>query len=484
MTTASEIRDADLLDRPLPRLPGNPDARARDLAERAVAAVAAQVLLTPKPGLADHTSDARGASLAAAAAPLYDAFHAAASSPGLSASQLAAVREEAGARLTDEEGLLGLAQALRALLPLVAARAGGADTVREVCARAEAASGLGTYALITDFALPALHEARALGHDEDTARLDALLALMARRQDPAVAASRGPLAVRMLRRDAASVLEAGGRGTEEGTQRFAVLEGTVRRYGITPADSAGLLAATLFLDALEATDTPDAAPAEPAAEHLERLTDLGRRIAAHRARLGLSLPDLARRTEASPSYLRYLETHPASPAPGFLTRLAAALETTAEELSGALTDVPPGLARERREPALVPLSESEARSLLASHGVGRLAFTAPDGPVVVPLNYRVTPDGGLAFRTRPGSVTNAAGGQRVAFEVDRIDDATSTGWSVLVVGTARAVADADTGAALDALPGTAPWAGRDRDRWFVVTPHRVSGRRITLSDEA
>ncbi|WP_338702624.1 triphosphoribosyl-dephospho-CoA synthase [Streptomyces sp. Q6] len=255
MSTAPAARDTASLDRPLPRLPRSRDALSRDLAERAVAAVAAQALLTRKPGLADCASDdGRGTALAASAAPLYEAFRTVASSDGTTSADVAAVRDEAEALIMDDDGRLGLVQALRVLLPLVAARAGGDGSVREVCARAERVAhpraDAAALSLVTGFALPALYEARACGLDENAARLDALLALMARRQDPAVADDRGPLAVRMLRRDAAAVLEAGGRSTEEGTRRFGVLEDTVRRYGITPADSAGLLAATLFLDAL------------------------------------------------------------------------------------------------------------------------------------------------------------------------------------------------------------------------------------------
>lgn len=50
-------------------------------------------------------------------------------------------------------------------------------------------------------------------------------------------------------------------------------------------------------------------------------------------------------------------------------------------------------------------------------------------------------DGAIAFRTDPGTATTQACGCRVAFEVDRIDDASSAGWSVLVRGYARAVTE-------------------------------------------
>ncbi|MFD7475276.1 pyridoxamine 5'-phosphate oxidase family protein [Streptomyces sp. NPDC059837] len=58
----------------------------------------------------------------------------------------------------------------------------------------------------------------------------------------------------------------------------------------------------------------------------------------------------------------------------------------------------------------------------------------PDGhPAVVPVNYDVI-DGAIVFRTAPGSVTASVVDEEVAFEVDRVDEARSMGWSVLAVG--------------------------------------------------
>ena len=52
------------------------------------------------------------------------------------------------------------------------------------------------------------------------------------------------------------------------------------------------------------------------------------------------------------------------------------------------------------------------------------------GPVV---------EGAIAFRTEPGSTPSQASGRQVAFEVDRVDDAFISGWSVLIRGHARTV---------------------------------------------
>jgi nitroimidazol reductase NimA-like FMN-containing flavoprotein (pyridoxamine 5'-phosphate oxidase superfamily) len=207
--------------------------------------------------------------------------------------------------------------------------------------------------------------------------------------------------------------------------------------------------------------------------------DLGRRLVARRGELGLSREQTADQAGIAPGYLRYLEEHPgAAPGPGVLLRLAEALETTVRDLTGGDAELPPGPGRAARDPDFVELSVPECRALLDSHGVGRLAVPTASGPVVVPVNYSVVDDA-IVFRTAPGSTPSQASGQRVAFEVDRIDDAFSSGWSVLVQGYARIVNDpAETGR-LAGLAHSTPWAGGRRDQWVRVDPLVVTGRRVT-----
>lgn len=63
---------------------------------------------------------------------------------------------------------------------------------------------------------------------------------------------------------------------------------------------------------------------------------------------------------------------------------------------------------------------------------------------------------------------------------DRIDDAFSQGWSVLVRGPARRVSDAEEVRRLSAWVYSTPWAGGDRDLWVRIEPSSVTGRRITV----
>ncbi|WP_371658168.1 triphosphoribosyl-dephospho-CoA synthase MdcB [Streptomyces sp. NBC_00280] len=116
-------------------------------------------------------------------------------------------------------------------------------------ARGEAAAG---FPHVTGHALPTLRRARARGADETSARLDALLAVMAHLQDTCVLHRGGPVGVAMIRRGAAGVLAAGGTATLSGKRRLAELDQLARTRGLSPGGSADLLAAALFLDSLPA----------------------------------------------------------------------------------------------------------------------------------------------------------------------------------------------------------------------------------------
>ncbi|GCB44072.1 DNA-binding protein [Streptomyces sp. NL15-2K] len=161
-------------------------------------------------------------------------------------------------------------------------------------------------------------------------------------------------------------------------------------------------------------DAPDPGIKDDAVEGSPR-GDLGRRIAGRSTELGLTRRETAQRTGMAPSYLRYLEQHPAAaPDRGALLRLAGVLGTTAQELAGGHADLPPGRGRAARSVEFTELTERECWDLLGTHGVGRLAVTTPSGPLVVPVNSGVV-DGAIVFRTAAGTTPAQASGHRVAF---------------------------------------------------------------------
>ncbi|MDN0199133.1 pyridoxamine 5'-phosphate oxidase family protein [Streptomyces sp. S.PNR 29] len=210
--------------------------------------------------------------------------------------------------------------------------------------------------------------------------------------------------------------------------------------------------------------------------------DIGRRVAVERNRQRLSRGETARRARMSPEYLGYLEERPADPSVATLIRLADALGTTVTALRGGGIDLPPGQGMALLHPQLRDLSPEECRTLLSTHGVGRIAVSTSDGhPAVVPVNYEVVDDT-IVFRTAPDSVPAEAVGTEVAFEVDHVDEALSQGWSVLAVGPASVVTEPDAVRRLARGAHTTPWAGGQREMWVSIRPTSLTGRRIIPAD--
>lgn len=210
--------------------------------------------------------------------------------------------------------------------------------------------------------------------------------------------------------------------------------------------------------------------------------DIGRRVAAERERQGMTRAETARRARMAPGYLTYLEERPADPSLATLIRLADALGTSVAALRGGGMDLPPGQGQALLRPQLRDLSSDECRARLSTHGVGRIVVSTPQGPAAFPVNYEVIDDA-IAFRTTPDSVPAAAVGAEVAFEVDRVDDAMSQGWSVLVVGPARVVTEPETVRRLAERAHTRPWVGGERKMWVWIQIQRLTGRRIGPADE-
>ncbi|MFE2032310.1 pyridoxamine 5'-phosphate oxidase family protein [Streptomyces scopuliridis] len=130
------------------------------------------------------------------------------------------------------------------------------------------------------------------------------------------------------------------------------------------------------------------------------------------------------------------------------------------------------------QPEFAMLSAEECRALMSTHGVGRVAVRTRSGPAVVPVNYVVVTDGSVAYRTSPGTAAAEAADKEVVFEVDHVDEELRQGWSVNVVGTARAVTGDAAARGLDQQAYTTPWAGDDRRLWLTIVPTRMTGRRI------
>jgi triphosphoribosyl-dephospho-CoA synthase len=104
---------------------------------------------------------------------------------------------------------------------------------------------------VVKIGLPALKAARRSGRTERDSQLTALLAIMSQLDDTCVLYRGGPEAQRIMHEGAARVTEAGGPGSPKGNAALIALGQEFVSLRISPGGSADLLAATLFLDALE-----------------------------------------------------------------------------------------------------------------------------------------------------------------------------------------------------------------------------------------
>lgn len=234
--------------------------------------------------------------------------------------------------------------------------------------------------------------------------------------------------------------------------------------------------------ASQAPSGPGTAEAESAPRGTSGPGDIGRRVAVERHRRNLSREETARRARMAPGYLAYLEEQPADPTMATLIRLADVLGTTVTALRGGGVDLPPGRGQALLHPSLRDIGPEECRTLLSTHGVGRIAVSTADGrPAVVPVNYDVIDDT-IVFRTAPNTTPAAAVGSEVAFEVDHMDEALSRGWSVLAVGPASVVTEPRAVHRLTELAHSTPWPGTGREMWVSIRPAQLTGRRITPAD--
>jgi nitroimidazol reductase NimA-like FMN-containing flavoprotein (pyridoxamine 5'-phosphate oxidase superfamily) len=123
------------------------------------------------------------------------------------------------------------------------------------------------------------------------------------------------------------------------------------------------------------------------------------------------------------------------------------------------------------------LSEAECQELLAQHTAGRVGFMAPDGPQILPVTYQYR-NGDVIFRTSPaGALSGLVRRTSVAFEIDDIDEQNKSGWSVLVLGFAEAMAH---NYLLTSAweTGPVPWADGVRNLFIEIKPRKISGRSV------
>jgi nitroimidazol reductase NimA-like FMN-containing flavoprotein (pyridoxamine 5'-phosphate oxidase superfamily) len=125
---------------------------------------------------------------------------------------------------------------------------------------------------------------------------------------------------------------------------------------------------------------------------------------------------------------------------------------------------------------LQALSRAECLELLSHSSLGRVAFTERALPAIRPINYALV-GSQIVLHTSGDGLGRRLDGQIVAFEVDDIDVAAGTGWSVVLTGTARLLRTPSDVAAADTVPFVS-LAGLDHASTVTITPGEITGRRL------
>jgi nitroimidazol reductase NimA-like FMN-containing flavoprotein (pyridoxamine 5'-phosphate oxidase superfamily) len=116
------------------------------------------------------------------------------------------------------------------------------------------------------------------------------------------------------------------------------------------------------------------------------------------------------------------------------------------------------------------LDTQQCLQLMAGMTVGRVVYTLDAMPAVLPVRFRIDPDGSVVLDEGAASdLVQAVDGAVIAFETGEVDGADGSGWSVTVLGRASVA--------------SAPAAGTghvaDADQVLIrLHPEVVTGRRL------
>jgi nitroimidazol reductase NimA-like FMN-containing flavoprotein (pyridoxamine 5'-phosphate oxidase superfamily) len=126
------------------------------------------------------------------------------------------------------------------------------------------------------------------------------------------------------------------------------------------------------------------------------------------------------------------------------------------------------------------LSKQECLDLLARVPIGRVALTLNALPVIFPVNYTLTGDSVIYGAMAGSTLSRATDGAVAAFQADSYEPENRSGWTVMAIGQALHITDAETLGRLEIegkLPE--PWAiGQSGERYFQIDLSGVSGHRI------
>ncbi|HTX30403.1 MAG TPA: pyridoxamine 5'-phosphate oxidase family protein [Solirubrobacteraceae bacterium] len=129
---------------------------------------------------------------------------------------------------------------------------------------------------------------------------------------------------------------------------------------------------------------------------------------------------------------------------------------------------------------LQELDRAQCLRLLAATRFGRVAVSAgAQPPLIRPVNYVFDErTESIVFRSGAGSKLHRLLASRQAtFEIDGLDVANRTGWSVIVRGVAQEITDTFEIGRLERSP-LDPWAPGEKAHWIRIRARAVTGRWI------
>lgn len=124
------------------------------------------------------------------------------------------------------------------------------------------------------------------------------------------------------------------------------------------------------------------------------------------------------------------------------------------------------------------IARHECIDLLESHVVGRLCVIDSEYPLAFPVNYRVVraeQEVSVIVQAAPSAAIARYEGP-ASIEVDQIDLATGTAWSLIARGRLSRVLGAHD------LPPTEPLVSTGRTQWIRLDVVAISGRRFRVKD--
>ena len=132
-----------------------------------------------------------------------------------------------------------------------------------------------------------------------------------------------------------------------------------------------------------------------------------------------------------------------------------------------------------RRTGIEVIHRDECLALAATQPVGRLAVVDHGRPHVVPVNF-VLDGEDVVFRSFPGTKVDRLLDGPVCFEVDDVDAATRTGWSVVIHGRGEEVTRWDPAERRERLErlGVDPWAEGEKPHLVRIVAATVTGRRV------